>query len=138
MKKPLACYKPLRTESGASDAPFRIAGVPYAQNTVTEEERAACARPLAEYYVERRYKTQVAGLGQVYYDMKSEISELTFEELILLDGECIGAFHAEHVFLFADERTHSVQKYLGEMPTSADQGIPFYEYYDLCRRRTDK
>ena len=73
----------------------------------------------------------MAGLGRVYYEMRSEFQNLSFEELIFSDGECIGVYHDELVFLFDDEKTRSQKKYLGSVPTGHDQEIDYYDYYDL-------
>lgn len=86
---------------------------------------------LGKWYVERKYKTQVAGLGRVYYEMRSEIQKLSFEELIFKGGACIGVYHDELVFLFDDEKTHYQKKYLGSIPISHDQEIDYYDYYYL-------
>lgn len=131
MEGNIKCRKIADESSIAEQMIIRIDKDAYALQNATEEEVKAGIRCLDKWYVERKYKTQVAGLGRVYYDMKSEMQELCFEELIFKGGECIGAYHDELVFLFDNEKTHYQKKYLGEMPTGPDQAIEFYDYYYL-------
>jgi len=102
----------------------------------TPEEIEAGKSSLDKWYVLRKYKKQVCGLhhNTPAYVFEMEDQELTFEELIFLKGECIGAYHDELIFLFDDKRTHYQEKYLGEMPTGPDQAIEFYDYYYLCQK----
>lgn len=127
----LVCLKPISPSEASGDGALKIDGVFYAVSPATKRELECGSECLAAYFVERQYKTQVAGLGRVYYDMKSEAQELRFEELIFNGTECIGAYHDEMVFIFDDKATHYQQKYLGEMPTGPDQSISFYDYYYL-------
>ena len=102
----------------------------------TPREIRAGMRCLEKWCISRKYKKQVAGLhpGIPAYEIGIEFHELAFEELIFMNGKCIGAYHDELVFLFDDEKTHFHQKYLGEMKISYDQGIDFYDYYYLYIR----
>ena len=131
MERDFKCWRKVSGSNVVGQRCFSIGTDAYVFQNATEEEAETGARCLNEWYVERRYKTQIAGLGRIYYDMRSEMQELHFEELIFNDGECIGAYHDEIVFLFNDEKTHYAEKYLGEMPTGPDQGIAFYDYYYL-------
>ena len=126
----LKCLK--RANEGDNEA-MRIGENLYTLLDATEDEVEAGTLCLNKWYVERKYKTQVCepGRSSPYYDMRSEMQELSFEELIFNGGDCIGAYHDELVFLFDDEKTHFHQKYLGEMKISHDQGIAFYDYYYL-------
>ena len=131
MKSNFKCWKITDGSDVADQKVLMIDKESYALLPATEEEVTAGKLCLDRWYVERKYKTQTAGLGQVYYGMKSEIQELSFEELIFSNGECIGAYHDELVILFDNEKTHYREKYLGEMPTGPDQSISFYDYYYL-------
>ena len=131
MKRNLKCWKRSVENDTKEQNILRIAGEAYTLQDATEEEAGLGALCLDQWYVERKYKTQVAGLGQVYYDMRSEMQELCFEELIFSGGECIGVYHDALIFLFDEVKTHYQQKYLGEIPISYDQGIAFYDYYYL-------
>lgn len=103
----------------------------YTLQDVTGKEIRLGTDCLCKWFMDRKYKTQVAGLGRVYYEIRSEFQNLSFEELIFSDGECIGVYHDELVFLFDDEKTRSQKKYLGSVPTGHDQEIDYYDYYDL-------
>jgi len=133
MKSNLKCWRITDGSDASEQKTIRIAEDTYTLQDATEEEVEAGTLCLDRWYVERKYKTQVCepGRSSPYYDMKSEIHELSFEELIFNCGECIGAYHDELVFLFDDEKTHYQEKYLGEMKISYDQGIDFYDYYYL-------
>ena len=126
----------LKKVTEADDKGLRIGDTVYALQDAAEEEIKAGKLCLEKWYVERKYKVQVCepGRSSPYYDMRSEMQELSFEELIFDGGECIGAYHDELVFLFDDVKTHYMQKYLGEMKISHDQGITFYDYYYLHTR----
>ena len=128
------CLKPTNGIDDAEQAVVFLNGTAYTLQDAAEDEVRVGTYCLDKWYIERKYKTQVAGLGQVYYEMRSELQELCFEELIFCGGVCIGAYHDALVFLFDDEKTHDREKYLGEMPTGPDQGIAFYDYYYLHRR----
>ena len=128
------CWKIADGSDVGEQAVLRLEEDVYALQDATADEVEAGTRCLATWYVERKYKTQVCGPDGRYYDMKSEMQELSFEELIFCSGECIGAYHDGLIFLFGDEKTHYREKYLGEMPISADQGISFYDYYYLHAR----
>ena len=129
-------FKCLKKATEADGKALRIGDTIYTLQDATEEETEAGKLCLDKWYVERKYKVQVCepGRSRPYYDMKSEIHELSFEELILEGGECIGTYHDELVFLFDDEKTHYMQKYLGSMKISYDQEIDFYDYYYLHTR----
>ncbi|MBQ8896681.1 MAG: hypothetical protein IJY88_07825 [Clostridia bacterium] len=100
----------------------------------TEAEIEAGTRCLEKWYVLKKYKKQVAGLHRNVpaYIIEMEDHELSFEELIFMDGKCIGVYHDELVFLFDNKNTHHQEKYMGELPTGHDQSITFIDYYDLC------
>jgi len=125
------CWKPFDGNEAVQSKVLQIDREAYALQNATEEEVENGTACLDRWYIERKYKTQVAGLGQVYYDMKSEMRELCFEELIFNGGMCVGAYHDELIFLWSNEKTHYQEKYLGEMPTGPDQAITFYDYYYL-------
>ena len=129
-------FKCLKKATEADDKALRIEDTIYTLQDAAEEEIAAGKLCLEEWYVERKYKTQVCepGRSRPYYDMKSEMHELSFEELIFDGGECIGAYHDEVIFLFNDNKTYDQQKYLGSMKISHDQEIDFYDYYYLHNR----
>lgn len=129
-------FKCLKKATEADDKALRIGDTIYTLQDATEDEIEAGKLCLEKWFVERKYKTQVCepGRSRPYYDMKSEMHELSFEELIFDGGECIGAYHDELAFLFDDEKTHYIQKYLGEMKIRHDQGIVFYDYYYLHTR----
>ncbi|MBE6587560.1 MAG: hypothetical protein E7647_03995 [Ruminococcaceae bacterium] len=112
---------------------IRIGTDAYASLPAAEEEIKAGALCLEKWYVERKYKTQVCTPDhpRPYYDIKSEIRSIRFEELIFKDSQCIGVCHDGLIMLFDDEKTHYREKYLGEMPTGHDQSITFYDYYYL-------
>ena len=131
MKRNFKCLKRSNGSDGAGQTALTVDGEMYTLQDASEEEVKVGMLCLDKRYVERKYKTQVAGLGRVYYDMRSEMQELCFEELIFEGGECVGVYHDGLVFLFGDENTHYKEKYLGEMPTGPDQGIAFYDYYYL-------
>ena len=133
MKSNLKCWRITDGSDNAEQKTIQIAEVAYTLQDASEEEIAIGTRCLDSWYLERKYKTQVCepGRSTPYYDMKSEMQELNFEELIFSNGACIGVYHDELVFLFGDEKTHYQQKYLGEMKISYDQGIDFYDYYYL-------
>ena len=126
----LKCLK--KANEGDTEA-MRIGENLYNLQDATEDEVEAGTLCLNKWYVERKYKTQVCEPGRCspYYDMRSEMQELSFEELIFNGGECIGAYHDELVFLFDNEDTHHQEKYIGELPTGHDQSIEFIDYYDL-------
>ena len=130
MENDLKCWK----ITDEADAALCIGEEAYALQDATAEEAAVGTDCLEKWYAERQYKVQVAGLGSVYYEMRSEMQEFCFEELIFNNGECIGAYHDELVFLFDDEKTHYHKKYLGEMITGPDRSIEFYDYYYLHTR----
>ena len=131
MESNFKCWKTVDGSESAEQKVLQIDGEAYAFQNATEEEIQNGTFCLDNLYIERKYKTQVAGLGQVYYDMKSEMQELCFEELIFNGEICIGTYHDELVFLWNNEKTHYQEKYLGEMPTGPDQAITFYDYYYL-------
>ena len=131
MESNFKCWKIDDGSESAEQKVLRIAEETYALQDATEEEVGIGTRCLDCWYVERKYKTQVAGLGQVYYEMRSDVQELCYEELIFDAGMCIGAYHDELIFLWSNEKTHYQEKYLGEMPTGPDQAITFYDYYYL-------
>ena len=124
----LKCLK--KANEGDTEA-MRIGENLYNLQDATEDEVEAGTLCLNKWYVERKYKTQVAGLGSVCYEMRSERQELRFDELIFNSGICIGAYHDGLIILFDDEKTHYQEKYLGEMPTAPDQSVTFYDYYYL-------
>ena len=128
------CLK--KTNENDAEKAVRIGDSLYTLQAATEDEWKAGTLCLGKWHVERKYKTQVCepGRSSPYYEMKSEWQEIAFEELIFDGGKCIGAYHDELIFLFGDEKTHSHEKYLGEMKTGYDQGIDFYDYYDLRAR----
>ncbi len=125
------CFK--KANEGDTDKAIRIGDILYTLQEATEDEVEKGTPCLVEWYVERKYKTQVCepGRSSPYYDMRSEMQELSFEELIFDGGECVGAYHDELIFLFNDEKTHYQEKYLGAMKVSYDQEIYFYDYYYL-------
>ena len=118
---------------GVTDKAVSIGENLYTLQEATEAEAEVGALCLSQWYVERKYKTQVCepGRSQPYYDMKSEMHKLSFEELIFSDDECIGAYHDDLIFLFNDPKAHDQEKYLGSMKVSYDQEIYFYDYYYL-------
>lgn len=129
MENNFKCWK--KVESEVKDNILRIDGEIYDLTEATEEEVENGNFCINNLYIERKYKTQVAGLGKVYYDMRSENLEIRFEELIFSGGKCIGIYHDGLVFLIYNEKTYYQEKYLGEMPTGPDSGIDFYDYYYL-------
>lgn len=131
MKEELKCWKPINESETAQKNFLYVDGAKYTLHSVSDGELENGKRCLEVMYVERKYKVQVAGLGQVYYEMRSENQELELKELIFKDGICIGAYHDELIFLWSDEKTHYQEKYLGEMPTGPDRAITFYDYYYL-------
>ena len=133
MESNFKCWKMTDGSDADEQKIIHIDGVAYALLFATEEEVEIGTRCLNQWYVERKYKTQVCGPDhpRPYYDMKSEMQELCFEALIFCRGECIGAYHDELIFLFGNEKTHYREKYLGEMPIGPDQAITFYDYYYL-------
>ena len=137
MENDLKCWKPLDGGDADDREILRIGEEAYALFPPTELEIGNGRICLDHLYVERKYKTQVAGLGRVYYDMRSEVQEIPFEELIFReDGICIGVYHDGLVFLIFNEKTYDQKKYLGEMPTGPDQSIEFYDYYYLRFKET--
>ena len=125
------CWKISNGNESAEQKILRIDADTYTVQDADAEEIGNGTYCIEKLYVERKYKTQVAGLGQVYYDMRSEMQELCFDELIFNGGICIGAYHDGLIFLIDNEKTHYQEKYLGEMPTGPDQSITFYDYYYL-------
>ena len=108
MKSNLKCWRVTDSSVVAEQKIIRIAEVTYTLQDASEEEIAIGTRCLNSWYLERKYKTQVCepSRSTPYYDMKSELQELDFEELIFSNGACIGAYHDELIFLFGDEKTH--------------------------------
>ena len=133
MRNSVKCWKTANEGDAKEQTLLRIDGEIYALQDAIEEEIETGTHCLETWYVERKYKTQVCGPDhpRPYYDMKSERQELRFDELIFHRGVCIGAYHDGLLFLFEDPKTHYREKYLGEMPTGADQAITFYDYYYL-------
>lgn len=131
MQTNLKCWKKAGEDPSDEKNSLQVGNEKYLLRDASDSEIALGKLCLEGWYVERKYKTQVAGLGRVYYEMRSDFCDLGFEELIF-DGEnFIGAYHDELIFLFDDAKTHYIEKYLGEMPTGADQSILFYDYYYL-------
>lgn len=125
------CWKAAQADAGSEQKVLRLGEESFTLQDATEEQIRQGAERLCNWYLERKYKTQVAGLGRVYYEMRSEYQNFVFEELIFSGGQCIGACHDELVFLFDDEKTHSQKKYLGSVPVSHDQQIDYYDFYEL-------
>ena len=126
------CWKAVADVDGA-EAVLRIESDIYALREATADEVCVGRRCLENWYLLRKYKTQVCSPDhpRPYYDFKDEVCEIGFGELIVREGCCIGVYHEGLVFLFEQPSTHYRQKYLGEMPTGPDQAIEFYDYYYL-------
>lgn len=107
----------------------------YTLQTATDEELGKGILCLQQWKVEYQYEVQVCDSDSVHphYDKKIELQDITFEELIFSNDECIGIFHKECLMLFDDENTHGHKKYLGEIPISHDQSHDVYDYYTLKR-----
>lgn len=131
MQNDFKCWKISEALSTDEQNIIKIGKTDYSPQYADACEIKAGTRCLEKVYVERKYKTQVAGLGSVCYEMRSERQELRFDELIFNSGICIGAYHDGLIILFDDEKTHYQEKYLGEMPTAPDQSVTFYDYYYL-------
>lgn len=125
------CFK--ITERAETADALHIADSVYVPQDATEEEIKVGGRCLEQWLIERKYKTQICSPDRPrpYYDMVSEILPLRFEELIFDREKCIGVCRDGLVFIFEDKSTHYREKYLGEVPTSHDQSISFYDYYYL-------
>ena len=130
MENEYKCWKKAETDNNGEKS-LQVGEDTYTLQDATGKEIQLGLDCRNKWYVERKYKVQVAGLGQVYYEMRSEMQEIAFEELIFNHGQCIGAYHDGLVFLFDDEKTHYRQKYLGSVPISYDQEIDYYDYYYL-------
>ena len=135
MENNFKCWKEIDASNVTEQMVLSISGGTYALLPASKKDIEIGTPCLNWWYIEKKYKTQIAGLGQVYYDIKSEIQKLLFEELIFKGTECIGVYHDELIFIFDDNKTHYQEKYLGEMPTGPDQGIDFYDYYYLRSSR---
>lgn len=136
MEREYKCWK-TADEGDTAGEVLIVDGKTYTHKAATELEIDNGGRCLAVLYVERKYKTQVCGPDhpRPYYDMRSEVHELRFEELIFNDDEiCIGVYHEGLTFIIERTETHYQEKYLGEMPTGPDQAIEFYDYYYLRLR----
>lgn len=131
MEKEYKCWKISPNSDPGEEKVLRVGEDTYTLQDAAGKEIRIGTGCISAWYVERKYKVQVAGLGRVYYEMRSEMQEIAFEELIFDHGQCIGAYHDELVFLFDDEKTHYRQKYLGSVPISHDQEIDYYDYYYL-------
>lgn len=85
----LKCLK--KANEGDTEA-MRIGENLYNLQDATEDEVEAGTLCLNKWYVERKYKTQACepGRSSPYYDMRSEMQELSFEELIFNDGDYTG------------------------------------------------
>lgn len=131
MESVFKCWKPVSEGDSTDERVIKIDGAAYTLQDATEEEIENGRFCLENLCIERQYKTQVAGLGRVYYDMRSEMPKIGFEELIFGDGKCIGVYHAELIFLIYHEKTHYQKKYLGEMITGPDRSVEFYDHFYL-------
>lgn len=131
MENDYKCWKIAPDSDPGEEKTLRVGEDTYTLQDAAGEEIRIGTGCISTWYVERKYKVQVAGLGRVYYEMRSEMQKISFEELIFNHGQCIGAYHDELIFLFDDEKTHDQQKYLGSVPISHDQEIDYYDYYYL-------
>ena len=131
MEKEYKCWKIAPNSDPGEEKVLRVGEDTYTLQDAAGKEIRIGTGCISTWYVERKYKVQVAGLGRVYYEMRSEYQNFVFEELIFSGGQCIGACHDELVFLFDDEKTHSQKKYLGSVPVSHDQQIDYYDFYEL-------
>lgn len=133
------CWKLINDNYETNEKTLKISTNTFAQLIATEEEINIGEKILTIYDIEKEYKVQVCSPEhpRPYYEMRTIIETVPFEELIFDDNECIGICHEELVFLFNDIKKYNQAKYLGEMIVGPDNSISFYDYYHLKVKTND-
>ena len=131
----MKCLKSANTIGHEAEAVIHIGGTAFTLQDATEDEVKVGNACLGEWQVVLEYDVQVCGPGisRPYYDKRYEVIEVGFDELIFAEGECVGIYHEEMIFLFTDESTHRQKKYLGEFIVGPDRTYDAYDHYVLKR-----
>ena len=131
------CWKNIDKSNAAADPILRIGEMLFTPASATEEEIREGEACIGEWTVERQYQSQVCGgsAGPTpYYERKGVTEDITLDELIFFDGECVGIYHEELIMLFGDENTHFQKKWIGEFIIGPDRTHDAYDYYVLKRQ----